>query len=175
MTIYADYSDAEQRQLRAGLQAAAVAISAASPGRSEETVSEGFAAAREILESRADYVANTLVTSMIMEVERRLKTEQPFPDYLEVAQAEGAHDAAIAALRAVAALLDEKASPDEAAGYKDWLLRIARATAEAGKEDQGFLGRGGVQVNAREQTALREIEEALGVEAPPPAIPGSRP
>jgi hypothetical protein len=175
MTIYADYTAAEQRQLRAGLQAAAVAISAASPGRSEETVSEGFAAARVILESGDDYVANTLVTSMIREVERRLKTEQPFPDYLEAAQAEGAHDAASAALRAVAALVDEKASPDEAAGYKDWLLRIARATAEAGMEDQGFLGRGGVQVNAMEQTALREIEMALGVEAPPPATPGSRP
>lgn len=164
MTIYADYSADEQRQLRAGMQAAAVAVSAASPGRPEETVSEGVAAASVILESGADYVANTLVTSMIREVERRLKTEQPFPDYVEVAQAEGAHDAAVAALRAVAALVDAKASPEEAAGYKDWLLRIARATAEAGTEDQGFLGRGGVQINAAEQTALREIEMALGVD-----------
>ncbi|MFO7532090.1 MAG: hypothetical protein R6W93_06480 [Candidatus Limnocylindrales bacterium] len=171
MTIYADYTADEQRQLRASLQAAAVAVSAASPGRPEETVSEGVAAARVILESGPDYVANTLVTSMIREIERRLKTEQPFPDYVEVASADGAQEAAIAALRAVAALLDQKAAPDEAAGYRDWLLRIARATAEAGMEDQGFLGRGGVQINAAEQAALREIEMALGIEASSPASP----
>ncbi|HSM33772.1 MAG TPA: hypothetical protein VK987_06750 [Anaerolineae bacterium] len=167
MSIYADYTADEQQQLRAGLQAAAVAVSAASPGRPEETVSEGFAAARVILESGPDYVANTLVTSMIREVERRLKTEQPFPDYVEVATADGAHEAAIAALHAVSELLDRKASPGEAAGYKEWLLRVARATAEAGMEDQGFLGRGGVQINAAEQGALREIEIALGVRSSP--------
>jgi hypothetical protein len=167
MTIYADYTADEQRVLRAGLQAAAVAISAASPGRPEEAVSEGFAAARVILESGPDHVANTLVTSMIREVEQRLKTEQPFPDYVEVATAGGAYEAAIAALHSVSALLDRKASPGEAAGFKDWLLRIARATAEAGMEDQGFLGRGGTQINAAEQAALGEIEIALGVRASP--------
>ncbi len=46
MTVYADYTSDEQRLLRASLQAAAVAVSAASPGRTEETVSEGYAAAR---------------------------------------------------------------------------------------------------------------------------------
>jgi hypothetical protein len=167
MSIYTDFTADEQRQLRASLQAAAVAVSAASPGRPEETVSEGVAAARVILESGPDYVANTLVTSMIREIERRLKTEQPFPDYVQAASAPGAQQAAIAALAAVSALLDRKTTPDEAGGYKDWLLRIARATAEAGMEDQGFLGRGGVLVNASEQAALREIETALGIEASP--------
>ena len=173
MSIYAEYTDDEQRLLRASLQAAAVAVSAASPGRPEETVSEGYAAARLILESGPDYVGNTLVTSMIREVERRLKTEQPFPDFVEVAAADGALDAALAALRSVSMLLAQKTSPEEAAGFKDWLLRIARATAEAGMEDQGFLGRGGVHVNAAEQAALREIEVALGVESAP-ATPDSR-
>lgn len=173
MSIYAEYTDDEQRLLRSSLQAAAVAVSAASPGRPEETVSEGYAAARHILESGPDYVANTLVTSLIMELQRRLKSEQPFPDYTEVAAADGALEGALAALRSVSMLLAEKSSPEEAAGFKDWLLRIARATAEAGREEQGFLGRGGVQVNAAEQAALREIEIALGVESAP-ATPDSR-
>jgi hypothetical protein len=173
MSIYAEYTDDEQRLLRASLQGAAVAVSAASPGRPEETVSEGYAAARLILESGPDYVGNTLVTSLIMELERRLKTEQPFPDYTEVAAADGARETALAALRSVSMLLAQKASPEEAAGFKDWLLRIARATAQAGMEDQGFLGRGGVHVNAAEQAALREIEVALGVESAP-TTPDSR-
>ena len=57
-----------------------------------------------------------------------------------------------------------KATPDEAAGYKGWLYGIAVTTAQAGKEDQGFLGRGGVQVNDAERAALSAIAEVLGVE-----------
>lgn len=166
MTIYADYSPEEQQQLRASLSAAAVAVSAASPGRKEETVSEGVAAARVILESGPDYVANTLVTSMIRAVEARVRTDQPFPDFVEAASAVGARDAAMEDLRAVAALLETRSTPEEAAGYTAWLMRIATATAEAGKEDQGFLGRGGVQVNQAEQAALREIADILGLEPP---------
>ena len=161
VTIYADYTPEEQQQLRASLAAAAVAVSAASPGRKEETVSEGVAAARVILESGPDYVANTLVTSVIREVERRVKTEQPVPDFVEAASAVGARETALEALRAVASLLASRSTPEEAAGYKTWLMRIAAATAEAGKEDQGFLGRGGVQVNKVEQAALREIAAVL--------------
>ena len=38
-----------------------------------------------------------------------------------------------------------------------------RLTAAAGKEDQGFLGRGGVEINDAERAALREIAGVLGV------------
>jgi hypothetical protein len=67
-------------------------------------------------------------------------------------------------LRRVTALLDEKATPDEAAGYKRWLMDIARTVAEAGKEDQGFLGRGGVLINDAERAALQGVAEALGLD-----------
>lgn len=66
-------------------------------------------------------------------------------------------------LRAVAMLLEAKAPPDEAAAYKGWLLRLAETVAAGGKEDQGFLGRGGVLVNAAEEVALASIAEALGI------------
>ena len=166
MTVYADLSPDEQQQLRVGLQAAAVAISAASPGRAEETVSEGVAAAEFILGSGPDYVANTLVTSVLMELQQRLKSEQPFPDYVAVASAPSAYDHALEALRTVASLLDRRATPEEASGFKGWLLRLATVVARAGKEDQGFLGRGGVEVNAKERAALAEIASVLGIEAP---------
>ena len=164
MTVYADYTDNEQLQLRRSLQAAAVAVSAASPGRKEETVSEGYAAAEFILDSQAEYVGNTLVTSMLVEIQRRLGNEHPFPDYLEAATAPGALDEAMLALRSVTTLLGAKAEPEEAAGFKRWLLEIANVTAEAGKENQGFLGRGGVAVNDAERAELRSIAEVLGLE-----------
>ena len=55
-------------------------------------------------------------------------------------------------------------TPDEAAGYKGWLLEIAGAVARAGKEDQGFLGHGGVMVNDAERQALAAIARTLGLE-----------
>ena len=165
MTIYSELSADEQRLLRASLEAAAVAVSAASPGRKEETVSEGFAAASFVLDSRADYVSHPLVSSVIVAIEASLKAEQPFPDYVEVASAAGAREWALDTLRSVVTLLDARATPDDAAAYKDWLMRIASTVAEAGKEDQGLLGRGGVQVNDAERAALLEVAGVLGVTA----------
>ncbi len=66
----------------------------------------------------------------------------------------------------VVRLLDEKATAEEAAGFKAWLLAIAVTVAQAGKEDQGFLGRGGVVVNDAERSALGSIATTLGLEPP---------
>lgn len=167
MTVYADYDPEQQRILRSSLQAAAVAVSAASLGRKEEISSEGFAAATYILESGPAHVDNTLITSLIVELQRRLEQEQPFPDYVATAMAEGSRDRAIESLRELVVLLDAKSTAAEATGYKRWLLGLAEKVAAAGKEDQGFLGMGGVLVNDAERAALRELAEVLGVEDAP--------
>ena len=82
MTLYSDLTADEQQLLRRSLQAAAVAVSAASLGRPEETVSEGFAAADFILERRPEDVANPLVSSLILELEREVREGRAFPDYV---------------------------------------------------------------------------------------------
>lgn len=166
MTVLTDLREEEQRLLVRSLQAAAVAVAAASPGRSEETVSEGMAAATYILERHPDDLGNTLIGSVLYWIEERLKSERPFPDFVDVARAEGAREDALATLAEVAIVLDNHASPDEAAGYKRWLLRIAQQVAAAGKEDQGLLGHGGVLVNDAERAELAEIAVVLGI-APP--------
>ncbi len=165
VTIYSDYTAEQQQVLRASLEAAAVAVSAASPGRSEETVSEGFAAAEYILGSQAAHVDSPLITSMLVELEARVKSESAFPDYVAEASKPGARTWALETLRTVVTLLDTTATPDEAAHYKGWLLQIATVTASAGKEDQGFMGRGGVMINDTERAELREIAAILGIEA----------
>ena len=165
MTVYDDYTDDEKQILMASMEAAAVAISAASPGRKEETVSEGFAAASFVLDSRANYVGNTLVSSIIFALEARVKAEEKMPNYVEVASRPDAGDWANRVLVDVVALLDAKATADEAKGYKAWLMEIATITAAAGKEDQGFLGRGGVAINDAERAAIKVVAEVLGVDA----------
>ena len=166
MTVLADYTAEEQELIRHAVASAAIAVSAASPGRKEETVSEGYAAADLVLKSQPRFVGNTLVASLIVQVEAEVQAGRAFPDYVERVSSPGAFDEAMILLGRVNPLLEAKSTPEEAAGYKRWLVEIAQAVAEAGKEDQGFLGRGGVQVNDAERSAIEGIARTLGVEVP---------
>lgn len=61
------------------------------------------------------------------------------------------------------AVLETKSNPAEAAGYKQWLMAVAQATAEAGKEG-GFLGIGAVRVSDKEKAALAKLKTTLGLD-----------
>ncbi len=65
------------------------------------------------------------------------------------------------ALRDAVSLLDQKATPEEVAEYKEFVLSLADNVANAHKEG-GFLGAGGKPVSESEQSALDEIRAALG-------------
>ncbi len=166
MSLFTDYTPDEQRLLLRSLQAAAVAVSAASLGRKTETISEGFAAASFIMERTQATVGNPLITAVQYALEQRAVSGQPFPDYQKVVAAPDASATALATLRQVNALLTEKATPDVAQGFKAWLLEIARRTAAAGKEGGNCWGRGAVQINDAERAILHEIAQILDV--PPP-------
>jgi hypothetical protein len=60
-------------------------------------------------------------------------------------------------------LVKEK-SPDEAGDYIQFLLNIAKVTAESSKEG-GFLGIGATRVSERETAALDRLAEALNLDA----------
>lgn len=165
MSVFADYTPEQQQILLRSLEAAGVAISAASLGAKRETISEGFAAASYVMESRKDYLDNTLIQSIQYALEERAASGASFPDYVAVASAPGAKEHALGTLRQVTALLNAKSSPEEAAGYKEWLMNIAVRTTEAGKEGGNFLGWGAVVVNEAERAALQEIATALGMQA----------
>jgi hypothetical protein len=64
-------------------------------------------------------------------------------------------------VRQVAALIDKKAKPDEAQGFKQWLVAVTQKVAEAAKEG-GFLGFGGTQVSEQEGATIKEVSAALG-------------
>ena len=63
--------------------------------------------------------------------------------------------------KAVAALLTEKANPQEATEYKEWAMSVAENVAKAAKEG-GFLGIGGERISAGEKEIFAEIGQALG-------------
>ncbi len=165
MTVLADYTPEEQQLLLRSMSAAAVAISAASPGRGVETASEGVAAAEYVLASEGDYLDNTLIGSILFELNRRARAEEPFPSFTDQAEEADALPRALDSLRALGPLLLAKSTPDEANEFRQWLMGIATHTAEAGKEGGNFLGWGSVQVNDAEKAMLAQIAEILGVPA----------
>lgn len=63
--------------------------------------------------------------------------------------------------REAAALLDAKATPDEATAYKQWIMAVAEEIATAAKEG-AFLGFGGDRVSTWETEVMREVSAALG-------------
>ncbi|MFW2332489.1 hypothetical protein [Ilumatobacter sp.] len=69
---------------------------------------------------------------------------------------------AVALLQGAAALADAKATVDEAAGDRRWVLAAVRATAEARTESAVF-GIGGERVSDDERAASADIAAALGV------------
>lgn len=71
-------------------------------------------------------------------------------------------------LTEAAALVDERATPEEAAAYKRFAVDVAQRAAEADKSG-GLFGIGGERVTDSEQTALAQVAAALGAE--PPAQP----
>ena len=165
MSVLTDYSAEQQRTLLGSLPAAAIAISAASPGRKAETVSEIVAAAAYILDSRSEFLGNTLVNSIQFDIQLRADAASgaAFPDFTARAEAPGALEDAYAALRAVAALLATLEDQEEAAGFRQWLMNIAVHTALAGKEGGNWRGKGAVQVNDAERAAVKQIADILGV------------
>jgi hypothetical protein len=58
--------------------------------------------------------------------------------------------------------VDRTATPDERTAFKSWLMDLAQATAEAGREG-GFLGIGSVRVSEQEQEALAILHRELGL------------
>jgi hypothetical protein len=63
-------------------------------------------------------------------------------------------------LGAVNELVTARATPEEAAAFRGWLLAAAQAAADAGKEG-GFLGFGAERVSAGEQRMLDQVRTVL--------------
>ncbi len=166
MTLLGDFEPDDRRLILQGLEAAAVLISTASPGRKEETASEGFAMAAYVLDSARGQVAHPLLSSIIVTLQDHAASGGAFPDYARIVTAPDARDRAVATVRSAMAAVEAGATPDETSAYRSWLLGIAVAVAQAGMEDQGFLGSGGVLVNDAERAAVQELAATLGLDAP---------
>ena len=165
MTVITEYTSEEQSLLMQGPRLGAIVVSAASPGSGADTESEGFAAIQYATSNRGEFLDNTLIASILYELDQLAKSEFRFAPYGKLAAAPGAKEQALAQLGQIADLLDRKSNPAEATGYKQWVLNAATVASQAAKEGGGFLGRGAVLVNDAERAALAEIAKSLRLQS----------
>jgi hypothetical protein len=160
MTSRTDFTDAEwERLIRAPLLAGA-AVSLADPGGPFDAIRETGAAVQTVLAAARDDDRGPFVHAVATDVAERLgRRENPLGAFRP--SPARAREEVLDELRAVAAILEAKATPEEADAFRDWLRDAAQGTALAAKEG-GFLGFGGERVSEDEQQMLERLGEIFG-------------
>ncbi len=138
------------------------------------TIKEMFASSKSFINGIKEYPNNEIITSILPTAgnvkEAMGKAKSMREKSLarlkenEVNSSEKLRSQLIGDSQAVASLLAEKATPEEASEYKEWSMGIAANVAKAAKEG-GFLGFGGTQISDGEREAFAQIADALGTQS----------
>ena len=163
MTACEDFTQEEWERLGRAPLVAGMAISLADPGGPIEALKETGAALKTILEAAQDGTNGALVQAVAKDVaDKAQRRESPLAGFK--ARGAQAREQILDELRAVNALLVEKATPEEAAQFREWLRTAAQRAATAAKEG-GFLGFNAQLVSENEQQMLEELGRIFGAEA----------
>ena len=159
MTSKADFTDEEWARLERAPIVAGMAITLADPGGPIEALKETTATVKTVTEAAQDdgtgELVNTVAKSLVEKVQKR---ENPLGDFKPKGALAGQE--ILDELRAVNELVAQKATPDEAAAFREWLLTAAKRASEAAKEG-GFLGFKAERVSEGEQRMLDKLGEVL--------------
>ena len=168
MTSKADFTDEEWARLGRAPLLAATAISLSDPGGPIEAVKELGAASRTLIEAAREGGSGDFVQSVAQDVTAKAeRRENPMADFKPDRQR--AVESVLEELRAVHALLAQKAAPEDMQDFSEWIRMASQRAALAAKEG-GFLGVGAERVSEREQQMLETIGEIFGVpRSSPPA------
>lgn len=168
MVTKADFTPEEWYQVLIAPRMASIVASIASPSSRWTSTQEMLQSSRVIMEAMQGATGNALIDAVAADFrERREKREKlELPAMSE--DLAWLKEQCLQALRDVAALVDLKA-PAEAEGFKQWVYRAGRRSAEVSREG-GVLGIGGQRVNEAEAAALQEVAVALGITPAPAAV-----
>jgi hypothetical protein len=159
MTTKADFTDEEWARLERAPIVAGMAISLADPGGPIEAVKESMAAMKTMAEAAVSGDRGELVDAVAISVaEKTQQRKSPLGDFKPRGALAG--EQILDELRAVNELVTRKATPEEAAAFREWLLTAAKQAAEAAKEG-GFLGFKAERVSEGEQRMLDKLGEVL--------------
>jgi hypothetical protein len=143
MTTKTDFTDEEWQQIvEAPMTAGLIVLTAASGGTFRET----FALARAYGDAREKHGQSELLDEIV--------STRPEFDRHRLGSSEELRDNGLQQLSSAAELLRAKATPEELAAYREFVLTVASHVAEAHKEE-------GQAVSPPEQAALDEVRARL--------------
>ncbi len=159
MTTKADFTEEEWARLGRAPLVAGMAISIADPGGPIETLRESSAALQTVLEAAQTGSYGDFVKAVAADfAEKARNRRNPMAGFKPKGTRAG--EEILAELRAVNALLVQKASPEEGEQFREWLKTAAQRAATAAKEG-GFLGFRAELVSEREQLMLDRLAEVF--------------
>lgn len=149
MTTKADFNAEEWGTITEAPLLAGMRVVAADRGG---TIRESMAIGRVYAEARKNQGQSELLDQLV--------ASPPSVDAQRLQAGGDVKSAVSERLREALRLLEEKAAAEDVQAYKEFVLSLGRAAAEAHKEG-GFIGIGGKQVSDEEQAALDELRGAL--------------
>jgi len=148
VTGKADFSEQEWKQVLEGPTSAGLVVIASDRGGS---IRETFSMAKAYTEARQQHGESELLDEIVAAKPEMDRTRAGSPEELK--------QNALQNVREAIEILKGKATDEEVAEYKKFILGLAERVAEARKE--GFLGLSGERVSDEERAAIDEIEAAL--------------
>ena len=154
MTTKSDFTEEEWARVRRAPFVAGMAISMADPGGPIEMAKESMGTVKSATNPPS---REQLLTDIALDLQSMTQQRQnPLKDFKPQAP-----DQIQEELRTVSDLVTSKASAEEAAAFKQWLLTTAQAAADAAKEG-GFMGFGATQVSEGETKMLDQLRVTIG-------------
>jgi hypothetical protein len=152
MTGKSDFTAEEWEQVLSAPPSAGLIVATAQRGG---TFRESFSIAKAYAEARKDHGDSELLDEIV--------SAKPEMDHTRYHSKEELEQALLQRIRDAVALVEGKATPEEAEEYRRFIVSLAERVAEAHKE--GVLGLTGDRVSDAERQAIAKIEEAVGVSA----------
>jgi hypothetical protein len=150
MTKKAEFNAEEWELVLSAPPSAGLIVATAQRGG---TFRESFSIAKAYTEARQRHGDSELLDEIV--------SAKPDMDLKRYSSAEELERELLQRLRDAVALVEQKATPEEAEAYKRFIVDLAERVAEAHKE--GFLGLTGERVSEAEREAIEKIKEAVGV------------
>ena len=163
MTSKADFTDEEWTRLKRAPFVAGMAISLADPGGPIEALKETAATLKTVLGAAERGGRGELVDALAREVaEQARERKNPLAGF-KPSKGATAGVEILDELREVNRIASQKATAEDAAALREWLLAAAQEAANAAKEG-GFMGFRAERVSEGEQRMLDSLREVLAAD-----------
>ncbi len=169
MAIRSTFSDDEWFLLMSTPAMIGAAMANAGKSGPFGTVKEAVASLSTVVSAAKEQPDNALIQALTKRLEDRENAKAQAEKYQEMAMSkmkdktpEQLTEEMLSDTVRVSQLLQDKATPQQALGYREWAMNIAETVAASAREGS-FLGFGGEQISAEEKALLARINEALSV------------